>query len=509
VYYQKDVTPLLTLVEHAEDPELATRAAILLDVVLLDIASHLQDGVFGTTHGRSYMKDKYRGFEDDTWGLALLLFGKPSRKTPYLSRGDPGATLLARARRYRLPEAIAEAARPRGASLSRTNQSFAVDPGGGIIEDPPHPPGHSFEDSEANFTFWWGLGAQTIWQVVPITVLGGDAYNLWNTSALRSFKALRDILGNPPNLSLAQDLASGLWPAASLQLMSEVNTYTWRQREFMLSTAQDWRKGANAAQVHAWQATLGTDAVVFTTHPMNAVQPPSEWVGRDEGSPGYWTGTASMPRSAQHENVAIHIYSPLYADGGALGFFDFQALTHAYFPRDHFDQVQRVGKWIVAKKGAAYLALYSWRDTEWQEYPDAELALPANGPLKQSFDLVAPGGPDNVWIVELGRKKDYFLFSLFVEHIREAKVKVTPRATELGHQTFDVVYESPSQGKLEFGWDAPFQVRGREQPLAGYPRADYDQVTAERGDPVWEIRGKRSRVTLDWPAGTRTVVGRR
>ena len=291
--------------------------------------------------------------------------------------------------------------------------------------------------------------------------------------------------------------------------MSEVNTYTFRQKEYMLSTAQDWRKGANAAQVHAWQATLSPDAVVFTTHPMNALQPPSEWVGHDEGSPGYWTGTASMPRSAQYENVGIHIYSPVYADGGALGFFDYQAMTHAYFPRDQFDQVERQGKWIVAKKGKAYIALYSWRDTEWQEYPDDELALPANGPLKRSFDLVAPGGPDNVWIVEMGRQKEYFLFSLFQARIAEAEVKVTPRATEFGHQTFDVVYESPSQGRVKFGWDAPFEVRGREQPLSGYPRAGYDQVTAEPGDPVWEIRGKRSRVTLDWPAGTRTVVGRR
>jgi hypothetical protein len=102
VYYQKDATPLLALVEFAEDPELATRAAILLDVLLLDIASHLHDNVFGTTHGRSYMKDKYRGEEDDTWGLSLLLFGR-SKGARYLSRGDPGATLFARAKRYRLP----------------------------------------------------------------------------------------------------------------------------------------------------------------------------------------------------------------------------------------------------------------------------------------------------------------------------------------------------------------------------------------------------------------------
>src|SRR5690606_33994625 len=40
VYYQKDVTPLLTLVEYAGDPDIATGAAILLDRVLLDVALH-------------------------------------------------------------------------------------------------------------------------------------------------------------------------------------------------------------------------------------------------------------------------------------------------------------------------------------------------------------------------------------------------------------------------------------------------------------------------------------
>jgi len=324
---------------------------------------------------------------------------------------------------------------------------------------------------------------------------------------LRPFKPLRDILGEPPNFGLAQELAQGLWPAASLQLMREANTYTWRTPDYMLSTVQDWRKGANAAQVHAWQATFSPDALVFTTHPMNPVQPPSEWVGKDEGSPGYWTGTASMPRSAQHENVAIHIYSPLYADGGALGFFDWEALTHAYVPRDQFDEVVREGKWLFLRKGKGYLALWSWRQTEWQEYPDEELALPANRP-RISFDLVAPGGADNFWIVECGRQKEWRNFELFRIGIGLRDVDVKPRGTEFGHQTFDVSYDSPSQGRLKLPWDGPFEVNGRERPLAGYPRIDNKWVTAERGDPVWEIVGKRSRVVLDWSAGTRTVSRR-
>jgi len=507
VYYQKDLTPLLTLAEFAEDPEIATRAAILLDALLLDVATHLHENVFGATHGRSYMKDKYRGPEEDTWNATHLLFGKKGTRL-YTSRGDPGATLFARAQRWRLPAVIQEAAQDRGTSLARTRQSFFVDERGPIVDDPAYPPGHPFEDSEPSFTFWWGLGAQTLWQVVPITVIQGDRYDLWSTSVLRPFQPLRAILGDPPDVALGQEIAQGTWPASAAQLLREANTYTWRTPDFMLSTVQDWRKGANAAQVHAWQATFDADALVFTTHPMNPVQPPSEWVGRDEGSPGYWTGTASMPRSAQHENVAIHVYSPLYADGGVLGFFDYEALTHAYVPRDQFDQVVRRGKWLFAKRGKGYLALWSWRKTEWQEYPAEELALPANRP-KGSFDLVAPGGADNVWIVECGRQKDYGTFELFQAAMENAAVEVEPFDTGLGHQAFDVVYASPSQGRLKLPWEGPFVVNGRERALDGYPRIDNRWVTAARGDPSWDVRGRRGRLLLDWAAGTRAASPRR
>jgi hypothetical protein len=240
---------------------------------------------------------------------------------------------------------------------------------------------------------------------------------------------------------------------------------------------------------------------------MNPVQPPSEWIGRDEGSPGYWTGTASMPRSAQHENVAIHLYSTGYADGGLLGFFDYEQATHAWFPQDHFDEVVQAGGWTLGRKGKGYVALWSWGTTSWQEYPPEELARPANGPLTRSFDLVAPDGASNVWIVECGRAADWRSFAAFRDAILAAPVEVTPSESEFG-LAFDVRYDSPSQGTVSFGWDAPLVVRGEVVALDGYPRADHPWLTAERGQREWTIEGRRSRVLLDWDRPSREV-GRR
>ncbi len=510
IYYQKDATPLLTLVEYAADEEIRTRAAMILDVLLMDMATHTWKTILGVNHGRSAMKDKYRGPTNDTWGIALLLFAQ-QQEIGYQSTGDAGATLFARARSYRLPRVIFQAANDPRSFEDRTRMSVPIDESAPIGSDPAHPPGHGYDDTEANFTFWWGLGAWTVWQIVPLTVINAERYNLWPTDLLRPFAMLRDILGEPPDILLGQNVALAFWPITSVGLLKEVNSYTWRTADYVLSTAQDYRKGANAGQVHAWQATLSADALVFTTHPMNAVQPPSEWIGRDEGEPGYWTGTASMPRSAQHQNVGIHIYSPLYGQGGLLGFFSYQPVTHAYFPQDHFDEVVQRGPWTFGREDGAYVALYSWRPTQWQPYAQAELDLLAptpEGPVTHSFDLVAPGGPDNVWIVECARAREWDSFEAFQDAILAARVLVTPRPGTVPRvQEFDVLYESPSQGAMEFGWNAPFRVRGEELPLDGYPRMSNPWVHAERGAARITMQEAGNRLVLDWADATRRASG--
>ncbi len=509
IYMEEDINALLTLAEFADDPEVATRASMLLDVLLFDLALQTRKTTLGVTHGRTEMKDKHRGPANDTWGAALFLFEQQS-DLGYTSTSDADATFFSRSQRYRMPQLFHEVANDPGPFVDRQRMSVAIDEAGPVVANPPHPPGHSFDNTEENFTFWWGVAAWTVWQVVPMTVLTADAYNLWPMPLLADFQVLRDLLGDPPDLALGQNLAALLWPAASVGLLSEVDTYTYRTPDYVLSTAQSHRKGTNSGQNHAWQVTFDPDALVFTTHPMNPRQPPAEWLGTTDGQPGYWTGSASLPRSAQHENVGIHIYSPLYGDGGVFGLFDYEAMTHAYFPQDHFDQVEKIGSWAFGRKGDGYVALYSWRATQWESYTQQELDLlppSANGPITSSFDLVAPGGASNVWIVECGRAADWGDFEAFRDAVLGASVSVTPSAgTVAGVQVFDVVYDSPSQGLLTFGWNAPFTVEGNPVALNGYPRIDNPWVTAQRGDPSWDIRRGTLRVFLDWPTGLRLVT---
>ena len=101
---------------------------------------------------------------------------------------------------------------------------------------------------------------------------------------------------------------------------------------------------------------LGQDAVCFTTHP-----------AKIEGvTPNYWAGTGLLPRAAQYKNVAIIIYNiekipALYVP--IKHFF-----THAWLPKDKFDEVVEKNGWIFARKGEGYLALRSQNPYFWGTY---------------------------------------------------------------------------------------------------------------------------------------------
>src|SRR4029079_18776219 len=138
VYYQKTFDALITIVEWANDPVLSRRASMVLDLLLFDIALHIQKGNDGATHGRSYMKDKSVATDQDIFNLSKLLFDATSlgynytadpdaTRLGYNSTGDPGATLMARARRYRLPAVILRVAQSKHTTVDQEHMGVALD----------------------------------------------------------------------------------------------------------------------------------------------------------------------------------------------------------------------------------------------------------------------------------------------------------------------------------------------------------------------------------------------
>ena len=190
-------------------------------------------------------------------------------------------------------------------------------------------------------------------------------------------------------------------------------------------------------------------------------------------------GNGAEPRSAQHENVAIHLYAPQYAPIGVLG-FPYRSETHAYFPHAHFDEVVQSGSWTFGRKDDGYVALYSMLPTEWRS-GQPEVFENAGLP----FDLVAPGSAQNVWIVECGSAAEWGSFAAFRAAIEAAEVVTSAVPDHEGDGKPDgyaVFYASPSQGVMEFDWHGPLVVAGLEIPIADYPRYDNPFIETPFGE---------------------------
>jgi hypothetical protein len=511
VYYQKDITPLLSLVEWADDPIVARRAAMVLDLVFFDVALHLHRGNFGATHGRSYIKDKPTAQRQDNFHSSRMLFN--DTELPYQSRGAADATLLARARKYRLPEVIRRIAKYDEPMVDRQrmNLYLAEEPDPDPNVDPPEAPyGLDFRDEE-NLAFWWAQASQTAWMNVPLTLEVAEREDLWS-SQLSDFKLLRDLVWVEGDLD--QTVANArpflvlLWKLINMAVLNEVNTYTYRTDDYMLSTAQDYRKGLRGSQTHISQATLSEHAVVFTQHPTydpGPTPPPDwNWQREDEPGPGYWTGNGAEPRAGQFENVAILIYAPQHTGFAPLG-LTYRQETHAYFPQAHFDEVVQEGNWTFGRKDDGYVALYSMRPTGWRV---GRPEVFENGGLP--FDLVAPFSAQNVWIFEMGSASQSGSFEAFQQAILAADVVTTPVPDQEGDglpDGFDVIYESPSQGEMRFGWHAPLLVRGEPVPLHDYPRFDNPFVRTEFNERRYWIRNGEYELVLDFENDRRIAVG--
>jgi hypothetical protein len=505
VYYNLDLRPLLILAEWVEDETIAKRAAMVLDLVLMDIALHTHRGTFGATHGRSYIKDKPSASKEDTFATAKMLFDDTA--LPYQSRGSATAAVFAHAKRYRIPEAIKRIAAWDEPMVDRERMNLPLEevpPANPLTAPLPEAPfGWDYRD-EQYLPFWWSMNAQSVWQLLPMTLDVGNRENLFEAQ-FSDFADLVQFIWNPldpeGSYRAAWGASIGLWPLINQSLLKEVNTYTYRTEHYMLSTAQDYRKGARGSQTHTWQATLSENAMVFTTHPGylpvaagQPIPPDWNWQKEDEPGPGYWTGEGAQPRSAQYENVGISIYSPQYV---GLPGFRYRNETHAYFPVAHFDEVVRDGNWTFGRKDDAYVALYSWRPVAWR---GGQPEVFQNGGL--DFDLVATGGADNVWIVECGSLEEWpGGFAAFQAAVAASPVTVTPAAA-----AYDVTYTSPSQGPVSLGWEAPMIVNGQPHALDGYKRFDNPFAQVDFDTTRYEVEADGYSLLLDFATDTREAA---
>ena len=493
VYMLKNITPLTMLAELAGDPEIMAAAAIGLDLCLLDMAAHNHKGCYTAPRCRTYKKDKMSSLDEATWDTAKLVFD--DTEAGYQEGADAGATYLCAATRYRPPQLLVDMATAAGPSVVRERHGVFFDYEQPLTENPEAPYGKDFADRE-NLPFWWSLGAVGMWPMAVTGVAAADEFRLWETELFEQVNLIAAI--NDYDGEKIRDWIHPRSAVINFGFLAEAHTYAYRDDKVSLATVLDHRAGEMRDQAHSWQAAIDENALVFTNHPVTDPDESTEW--RDDGRPGYWTGEATMPRSAQHERTAVHLYFPAWdesTDPLVWGVYEYRPFTHAYVPQDHFDEVRQEGNWTVAAKDGAYIALWSWRTPTWRVYDPTVLAT---RDMVKPFDLVAEGGPDNVWIVEVGSDAEGGDLDAFVASLTAQDPEVTR-----GDDGFTVSWTSPSSGTVEFSNTGAFVVDGEEQPIGDFPRHESPWGTIDHLATAYRLEGEGSAWAVDADGWTRTV----
>ena len=460
-YYPEDLAPLLNLVDFANDPEVSTRAAMMVDVILFDVAADSFYGQFATSSGR-ITAGSIKSANGSMTTIAALAWGQGK----FTSTSNMGAVALATSKRYDVPPVI------QALALDNPEEYLNYERHSFNFEDAPL---YGMDVNNINdIPRFWGMGEFTIPQVIDQTITTADTWDLWHYPDFKDLKDIAKILQSINGLPLASRL---LDPDPNGVYMGEVNKVTYRTPDYMLSSAQSFRPGEKGYQQHIWQATLSPYAVVFTNNP-------DSMRSDDSQRPSYWMGNGRQPRTVQSKNLLIAMYDiPRYKSAPRPLEARHFAFTHAYFPKWAFDEVIEQNGWVFGQIGDGYVALYSSQPYQWvTEGPDA------------NQEIVAPGYK-NVWICQLGRASVDGSFAEFVASISNAPLLING---------LNIEYIAPGIGQVKFGWNKDMTIGERTVQISGFPRFDNPYARVDFNSLVYDIEFQDMSLHLDFEKGTRT-----
>lgn len=461
-YYAVDLLSMGLLSRYAPDQEIKNRARMLLDLLLFDITLHSYQGNFCATSGRMYNAQTMNPAFAGTNAVYALLFQKGYEDGGLL----PPAVLLA-CFDYQPAAVLREIANDCPDRLEiRQRMSFNVEDSGKYGIDPS-----DFD----NIMLYWSMHTFHHRLVIENSrKLCPDWYNMDAS-----------IAANLEKFQMCERMGILTDPDPNISALTQADIYTYRTPNYMLSCAQDYRRGRTNFQQHIWQATLGGKAVVFTTHPGSA-----DYTGR----PNYFVGNGNMPKAVAYKNVALILYR-IPAESA----HDY--CTHCYFPVHEFDEFVEENGWFFGRKKNGYIALRSVKKGgSWRPSDPALFQSIYHDTWEEEWKKASKydfwvAGHANVWICEMGEPETHGTFAQFREKIGRAKFSGDP---------FSFTYESPSVGILQTGWTEPFLVNGKEIPLHGYPRYETPYCHADFDTNRYEISCHGKKLVLDFERNERT-----
>ena len=503
-YYHDDLTPMANYIQFSNDKDSVERMKIVMDLLWFDVATHSVNNTFVAPSSRMYANNK----SSDTYGNSIkdemkVVWKNATTRTLIDSAGAKNVVIngvtfrlklfnqkslcfsgLYDSGLYKVPDVIKKIGEDKTPAVIKASSGLSADDmeREGLI-------GQDVNQIMAQF------GAETFTHHKVIEnsleymsknkMLSNEAFNPFKYMNVRLFRLLK----------IPETTSKYIPLMPNGTALGRGNVYFYRTPYYSLSTAVALNVDSCGAQAHIWSANIAPELALYTTQPARD----DEDAAKYNASPGYWTGEASMPRSAQYRRTAVHIYQPAWSeatDAVLWSVFPYRQFTHAFVPQDRFDEVRQVGNWTIVTKDGGYIALWSWRTATFKAN---DPGVPART-FTKPYDLIADGGPDNVWIVEVGNDEDDGDFETFVAAIT-ANEPVVDRTAD----GFGVAWTSPSSGAVEFSTTGPFMVDGAEQPIGDHPRHEGPWGTIEHESMVHELTNDANSWALDFDAATRSV----
>lgn len=455
-YYSEELGTMMMLTEMAQDADIRIQAAMLINLLLLDMALHSFRGALGATSGRMYLWGVLNPEGSETNAAGALLWDGVTD-----GRMSISAVLMA-VFRYRCSPAIRALAMDRTSTMEiRQRVSFHVEDSLRYGIDPA---------DVNNAMLFWAMHTFFHRQVIDVSRAVTPRWYDKDTAVEAHLEHFR----------LMEAAGQYTDPDPNDSALTQADIYTYRTPNYLLSCVQDYRKGRKNFQQHIWQASLGGRALVYVTHPGA-----SDYTGR----PSYFMGNGIMPKTNAYKNVLISIHR-IPPDHKYLA-------THAYFPVHEFDEFQEKNGWLFGRKGNGYIGLRPlkgrgiWKEKNPDLFKSMNPAVwEAEFERAENYEYWVPGHA-NAWICEMGDAESWESFPAFVEALSHAKVE---------GDTFSLRYASPSLGLVETGWQEPFRVAGESISTKDYPRYDAPCCHVPFDTPTYRIEWGGCGLELDFKA---------
>lgn len=457
-YLAEDIAPMANYIAYSNDEKSVEQMKIIMDTLWLDVALNSVNNRFVATSSRMYGNNKVGNYYGNSVQAAMnILWGADGAEevldNPYLSEKEKvqiKASLdkkpnyivicfndIVRKGLYTLPQAIKDIALTKESFVSK--MSCGLSPADMVNENLVGQQPHQIMAQ---------MGAETFTnpEVIENTLKYLKKNKMYRHSFVSYFKFL--------NLSILRFVN---WKKIAEKhnimphgiALGRGNVYTYRTAHYSMSTSVCKSVDMCGAQDHEWSANIGETLALFTTHPAGNGN------GRYGASPGYWVGNGRLPMSVQNKSVNITIYKlPVKK---RLGESDIARMTHAYMPKDFYDEFELCGDTVFARKDGVFVALIANGELTFKPFDQNS----ANGAhknrkhpdditLRSEFDLCRFGGDYHIYITELS-DADKETFDEF-----KARIK----GNSLNFSTDGSVKYTTDSGTIEVSYDGRFNIDG-------------------------------------------------